>query len=292
MVCPRWVRTAIQPIALGDVIEYLVRSIDVEPGVYEIGGAEVTTYRDMIAAYAEARGLPRRWIVDVPFLTPRLSSYWVDFVTPVDRNVSHALIESLVTEVVVRDGARTREAFGVEPMGVVAAIERALVDQVEQIDRDLLGRQSGLLHGVYAERVIASCAGVDPGAVDADLDRVGGDLGWYGLVTLWRVRRWLGRLIGERWELTRPERVEAGATVDWWTVVERGPGRLVLRSDGWKPGEAWLGYEVLGGDVVQVGALRPRGLLGFCYWNLLGWLHRRVFRAMVRHRVRRAAQRG
>ncbi len=125
MVCPRWVRTAIQPVALVDMVEYLVGSLTVAPGVYEIGGAEVTTYRDMIDAYARARGLRQRFIVDVPYLTPRLSSYWVDFVTPVDKRVSHALIESLVTEVVVREGERTVAAFAVEPLGVEAAIRRA-----------------------------------------------------------------------------------------------------------------------------------------------------------------------
>ena len=103
MVCPRWVRTAIQPIASADMTRYLIAAIDVAPGVYEVGGADVTSYREMIGAYALARGLRRRRIVDVPYLTPRLSSYWLDLVTPVDRRVSHALIESLVTEVVVED---------------------------------------------------------------------------------------------------------------------------------------------------------------------------------------------
>lgn len=292
MVCPRWVRTAIQPIALADVIEYLVRSVAVAPGVYEIGGVEVTTYRDMIAAYAKARGLPHRLIVDVPYLTPRLSSYWVDFVTPVDRNVSHALIESLVTEVVVHDGARTRDAFGLAPMGVVEAIARALDDQADALDHELLARKSGLLDGVYTERVVAGCGTVDPAEIDADLDRIGGDLRWYGLVTLWRVRLLLGRLIGERWHLSRPVRCEADAEVDWWTVVERAPGRLVLRGRGWRPGEAWLGYEVADGQVVQVGALRTKGVLGFLYWKALVPVHRRVFASLARHRVRRGSMVG
>jgi len=292
MVCPRWVRTAIQPIALADMIEYLVRSVGVAPGVYEIGGAEVTTYRDMIAAYAKARGLPRRLIVDIPYLTPRLSSYWVDFVTPVDRNVSHALIESLVTEVVVHHGARTHEAFGIEPMGVVEAIARALDDQADALDHELLDRQSGLLDGVYTERVVAGCGDVDPAALDADLDRIGGDLDWYGLVGLWRIRLLFGRLIGERWELSRPERCEAGAEIDWWTVVERTPGRLVLRGRGWRPGEAWLGYEVADHELVQVGALRTKGVLGFLYWKALVLVHRRVFVSLAHHRMARGAVRG
>jgi len=292
MVCPRWVRTAIQPVALADMLDYLERSVGVDPGVYEIGGAEVTTYRDMIAAYARARGLPRRLIVDVPYLTPRLSSYWVDFVTPVDRNVSHALIESLVTEVVVRDTARTSEAFGIAPMGVVEAITRALDDQADALDHDLLARESGLLDGVYTERVVAACGDLDPAAIDADLDRIGGSLDWYGLVGLWRVRLALGRVIGERWTLSRPDRCEAGAEVDWWTVVERAPGRLALRGREWVPGDAWLGYEVHHDELVQVGALRTRGVLGFLYWKALVPVHRRVFVSLARHRVTRARGAG
>ena len=133
MVCPRWVRTRIQPIALVDLLAYLEQSLTVAPGVYEIGGADVTTYREMIAAYARARGLHRRFILDIPFLTPHLSSYWVDLVTPVDRKVSHALIESLVTEVVVVNGARTQQAFSVVPMSV----ERALISALDAQDSDV-----------------------------------------------------------------------------------------------------------------------------------------------------------
>ena len=288
MVCPRWVRTAIQPIALADVVEYLVRSAAVEPGVYEIGGPEVTTYREMIAAYADARGLPRRLILDVPYLTPRLSSYWVDLVTPVDSRVSHALIESLVTEVVVHHGARTDAAFGIVPMGIVAAIRAALEDQALELDRTLLERRSGLLDGVYAERVVVPVDGADPAVIDADLDRIGGDDDWYGMAPLWKLRRLLGRLMGEHWTLARPAEVVDGADVDWWTVVDRTPGRLILRGRGWAPGEAWLGYAVDGDEVVQVGALRTKGVLGFLYWKVLVPVHLTVFRSLARHRVRRA----
>jgi uncharacterized protein YbjT (DUF2867 family) len=159
MVCPRWVRTAIQPIALADMIRYLIGAIDVEPGVYEVGGADVTSYREMIAAYATARGLRRRRIVDVPYLTPRLSSYWLDLVTPVDRRVSHALIESLVTEVVVEDQERTDSAFGIQPMGLAAALSAALDDQAAELDESLMSRENGLRDGVYTVRVAIPCLG-------------------------------------------------------------------------------------------------------------------------------------
>ena len=126
MVCPRWVRTRIQPLALTDLLEYLEQSLHVDAGIYEVGGADVTTYRELIAAYARVRGLRPRRILDIPWLTPHLSSYWVDLVTPVDRSVSHALIESLVTEVVVTDTESTRRAFSVTPTGIESALTAAL----------------------------------------------------------------------------------------------------------------------------------------------------------------------
>ena len=292
MVCPRWVRTAIQPIALADMIRYLIGAIDVEPGVYEVGGADVTSYREMISAYAEARGLRRRRIVDVPYLTPRLSSYWLDLVTPVDRRVSHALIESLGTEVIVQDNARTDKAFAVEPMGLADALSAALDDQVRELDHDVLGRGSGLRDGVYTVRVVAPLANATPARLDADLGRIGGSYGWYGLTLAWRARALVGRVVGEYWELGSPKEIAQGAAVDWWLVVRRDPGALVLRAVRWLPGEAWLGYACDQEELVQVGSLRPKGIPGFLYWMLLRPVHRRVFRALARHRVKRAMQGG
>jgi uncharacterized protein YbjT (DUF2867 family) len=288
MVCPRWVRTAIQPVALCNMIEYLVASLTVTPDVYEIGGAETTTYRDMIDAYADARGLRRRLIIDIPYLTPRLSSYWVDFVTPVDQRVSHALIESLVTEVVVTDPGRTAAAFKVQPLGLETSIRRALDDQAVALEADLLDRPRGLDEGVYTERMSVDVEETDRAALDADFDRVGGDLNWYGLPWGWRVRIWAGRLMGERWRQHRPRAVVAGERVDWWVIACRAPGELVLRGDEWFPGDGWLGWRVAEGRLVQVGALRPKGVPGFLYWKLLQPIHRKAFEAKTRHRVVRA----
>ncbi|MGA2209410.1 MAG: DUF2867 domain-containing protein [Acidimicrobiales bacterium] len=290
MVCPRWVRTAIQPIASADMVRYLIGAIDVEPGVYEVGGADVTSYREMIAAYATARGLHRRRIVDVPYLTPRLSSYWLDLVTPVDRRVSHALIESLVTEVVVEDRARTDAAFGIEPMGLADALVAALDDQALELDHGLLGRESGLRDGVYTVRVTVGLGDATLTRLDADLGRIGGSYSWYGLTLAWRVRALIGRIVGEYWKLSSLSEIAEGAAVDWWLVVRRDPGALVLRAIHWFPGEAWLGYGCTEEELVQVGSLRPKGVPGFLYWKLLQPLHRRVFRALARHRVTRASE--
>jgi uncharacterized protein YbjT (DUF2867 family) len=289
MVCPRWVRTAIQPIALADMTRYLIGAIDVAPGVYEVGGADVTSYREMIVAYATARGLRRRRIVDVPYLTPRLSSYWLDLVTPVDRRVSHALIESLVTEVVVEDHVRTDAAFNINPMGLGAALSAALDDQALELDHNLLSRDGGLRDGVYTVRVTVPVSGSASTRLDADLGRIGGSYSWYGLTFAWKVRALLGRVAGEHWKLAAPQEIVQGAAVDWWQVARREPGILVLRATHWFPGEAWLGYQCTDHELIQVGSLRPKGIPGFLYWKMLQLVHRQVFRALVRHRVVRSA---
>ena len=289
MVCPRWVHTAIQPIALADMIRYLIGSINVEPGVYEVGGADVTSYRKMIAAYAQARGLRSRRIVDVPYLTPRLSSYWLDLVTPVDRHVSHALIESLVTEVVVQNHAHTDEAFHIVPMGLADSLLAALDDQGLELDHALLTRQTGLSDGIYTVRVVVPLLSATATRVDADFERIGGSYRWYGLSLAWRVRALFGGAAGEYWKLNRPSEIRQGAVVDWWTVVRRDPGNLVLRAIQWFPGESWLGYRCTDDELIQVGSLRPKGIPGFMYWKMLQPVHRLVFQLLARHRVARAA---
>jgi hypothetical protein len=259
--------------------------------VYGIGGSDVTTYRDMISTYAAVRELTRRRIVDVPLLTPRLSSYWVDLVTPVDSRVSHALIDSLATEVVVGDAARTSAAFGVEPIGVRDAIRVALDDDAAAIEAGLLDRAGGLLDGVYTERVELQLEDVSAGDLDGDLDRIGGDFSWYGLRGGWRARIAAGRLVGERWRLRRPASIVPGELVDWWVVARRTPGALVLRGVGWFVGEGWLGFRVDDGELVEVGALRTKGLPGFLYWKLLHPVHHWAFERQARHRLERARSR-
>ncbi|HUZ40742.1 MAG TPA: DUF2867 domain-containing protein [Acidimicrobiales bacterium] len=289
MVCPRWVRTRIQPIALVDLLDYLEQSLFVAPGVYEIGGADVTTYREMISEYARARGLHTRFILDIPWLTPHLSSYWVDLVTPVDRSVSHALIESLVTEVVVVNGARTKQAFSVVPMTVERALVAALDQQDEEVARSLFTRRPGQRDGVYTVAIsLAIPVGLED-SIRRDLKSIGGTLSWYGAAPGWALRLALGRVVGEKLRPKRPEALVPGALVDWWRIDQVDDTQLVLRSEGWFPGDAWLGYCIHEGSLQQVAAFRPRGIPGFIYWTLLGPFHCIVFNQMVRHRIRRTS---
>ncbi len=297
MVCPRWVSTPTQPIALVDLLDYLVESTAVEPGVYEVGCTDATTYRQMMDTYARVRGLRPRLVVKVPVLTPALSAHWVDLVTPVDTAVSHALIQSLANEVTVHTRARTDAAFTVRPCSAAQAIRAALDDQADRMGDTLFDRCQGLADGVYTDRsgvaVHAGDVGRDGEVLGfaQDLDDCGGRLSWYGLPFAWLLRITLGNLFGEDLRLGRPDQVRTGASVDWWTVVHREPEVLVLRSRGWFCGEAWLGFRVSPSHppvIEQVGSLRTKGVPGMAYWWLLWPIHQVAFRAMVRHRRARS----
>jgi len=274
----------------------------VEPDIYEIGCTDATTYRQMMDTYARVRGLRRRLVVKVPVLTPALSAHWVDFVTPVDATVSHALIESLTNEVTVRTRDRTDAAFAVRPLTVESAIRVALDTQADWITASLFGRRHGLEEGVYTDRSRAVLRPADVGADGRvtgfadDLDDIGGKLSWYGLPLAWLLRITLGHWFGEDLRLGRPEEMTTGSRVDWWTVVVREDEALVLRSYEWFCGEAWLGFRVAPDGppaIEQVGSLRTKGVLGMAYWWALWPVHQVAFRAMVQHRrarVRRGAR--
>jgi hypothetical protein len=195
------------------------------------------------------------------------------------------LIESLVTEVVVVDPEPARRAFSITPMGVERALAAALDDQNEEVTRSLFARHNGLVDGVYS---VVVDVGIPPGTEDVvvrDLETIGGRISWYGAAPGWIARLFLGRLVGERLRRHRPEAVVPGARVDWWRIVRVGSGELVLRSVGWFPGDAWLGYLARQGVLRQVAAFRPRGIPGFLYWKLLKPVHRVAFDRMARHRL-------
>ena len=196
-----------------------------------------------------------------------------------------------MTEVTVRDPNKTKDAFAIIPMPIAQAIREALDNQLITAEATVMDRESGLLDGIYTERIEIPIDEALESQLDDDFDRIGGDLDWYGLDSAWRIRMWIGRLFGERWRLRRPEAVEPGAAVDWWRVVERSPNELVLRAEGWFFGEGWLGWRVRNGVLVQVGILRPKGVVGFLYWKILQPVHRKVFRLQAEHRLVRARRR-
>ena len=303
MVTPRWVATRCQPIAINDVLRYLTLAVSdpsLAPGTYEIGGADVVTYAEMMVAYAEAAGLPRRRLVMVPLLTPRLSSHWVGLVTPVPASLARELVESLVNEVVVTD-RRAAEAFAVAPMGLRDAIDRSLAATrsgavpTTFADADLrwfapLPTDPAWSGGTELADTRTATTTAPPGAVFAALERVGGERGWYSSQLLWELRGLLDQLAGGpglRRGRRDPEVLRVGDPVDFWRVEEAvDRRRLRLHAEMRLPGDAWLTWDLEdehgGTTVTQTASYRPRGLLGRLYWLGVAPFHRFVFPGMLR----------
>ena len=300
MVAPRWVTTRCQPIAIADVVAYLARAVvarDAPPGVYEIGGADVVSYAQMMDEYARAAGLPKRWIISVPVLTPSLSSRWIGLVTPLPVPLARELVESLVNEVVV-DDSRAAKTFGVEPMGLAEAIGRALA-AVERATVPTTWSGADLTHfaplatdpawagGTSLTDVRHATTGVTPQAVYDTITAIGGERGWYSGDVLWKIRGLLDKLVGgPGLRKGRRPTIGVGDTIDFWRVEELDPGRRVrLRAEMVLPGQAWLTWDLApaaeGTHVTQSATFRPRGLWGRAYWLAVAPFHRFVFPGML-----------
>jgi uncharacterized protein YbjT (DUF2867 family) len=307
MVTPRWTRALAQPIAIEDVLAYLVAALDVPlegDGVYEIGGADRVSYADLMQEYARQRGL-RRWIVPVPVLSPGLSSLWLGLVTPLYARVGRKLIESVRNDTVVTD-ERALRAFPVRPRGVAEAIARALVHEDRELAEtrwsDALSAPGELqsFGGVtFGSRVLDSrtervpCA---PHDAMAPIRRIGGDAGWYAGDWLWRLRGFVDLLaggVGMRRGRRDPEHLRVGDPLDFWRVEAYEPDRLLrLQAEMRLPGRAWLQFEIepdgAGSIVRQTAIFDPVGLFGLVYWYALYPFHRVIFAGMLREIARRA----
>jgi uncharacterized protein YbjT (DUF2867 family) len=310
MTTPRWVHTPAQPIAIEDVIEYLLLGLEVPitgSTVFEIGGRDVVSYLDLMREYARQRGL-RRLIVPVPVLTPWLSSLWLGLVTPLYARVGRALIEGVRNPTMVRDDA-AQSAFALRPRGMRGAVERALrnEDQDFAVTRwsdavSSLPREPRYGGATVGSRLVDSHAvhvPLPPRLAFATVRRAGGTTGWYFANWLWRLRGWMDLAAGGagmRRGRRDPEHVRPGDPVDWWRVEAFEPDRLLrLRAEMRLPGRAWLQFEVdadgRGGSTLRQTALfEPRGVLGRAYWYALYPVHFVVFTGMLRA-MRRAALR-
>lgn len=302
MITPRWVRSVAQPIAIEDVLAYLVEAIDLElegNAVFEIGGADQVSYEQLMREYARQAGL-RRLIVPVPLLTPHLSSLWLGLITPVYARVGRNLIESLPHETVVLDAAAL-QAFQIRPRGHREAIARALAHEncefAETRWSDALsstGPEAERYGGVrFGKRLVDSRSirvPVSPAHAFGPIRRIGGATGWYFGDALWRLRGFLDLLVGGvglRRGRRDPEHLSTGATVDFWRVEAFESNRLLrLRAEMKLPGRAWLQFEVdgdsSGSTIRQTAIFDPVGLAGAAYWYGLFPLHSLVFARMLR----------
>jgi uncharacterized protein YbjT (DUF2867 family) len=311
MICPKWVDVQSQPIAVEDLLSYLLAALDWdgrESRIFEIGGPEQVSYGDIMREYARQRGL-RRWFISVPVLTPRLSSLWLGLVTPVYARVGRKLVDSLRNPTVVKDPAAMHQ-FPVNPRGLRAAIRRALSNEDHEVAEtrwsDALSSSRGVQSwgGVrFGNRIVdtrAVSVSVPAEQAFAPIRRIGGRQGWYYTDFLWTIRAWIDLLcggIGKRRARRDPEHLRVGDVLDWWRVEEYEPNRrLRLGAEMKVPGRAWLEFEVTpnekGATIRQTAIFDPVGLFGLAYWYLLYPLHAVIFRGMLSQIAERAEQEG
>jgi uncharacterized protein YbjT (DUF2867 family) len=304
LICPRWVYTKIQPISIGLVLQYLVKTLTTPKSageIVEIGGTDVLRYGDMMLDYAKVRGL-RRIMIPVPVQTPAMSAYWVHLVTPISHNIARPLIEGLKNEVIVRDDKAKRLFPDIQLYDYATAVENALKElnagQVESTWSDSLissmGNRDAMLlveeKGMTIERRKTE--------VDAPADvvyrtvaRIGGVNGWLVYNRLWWLRAVFDRLVGGvgfRRIRRHPDDLRAGDVLDFWRVEAIKPNRLVrLRAEMKLPGQAWLQFQIEPQEngktlLTQTAYYAPKGFAGMLYWWSLLPFHGAIFGGMIR----------
>ena len=307
LICPRWVQTPTQPIAIRNVLQYLAAALaqpDSAGEIIEIGGADVLTYAEMFEIYAAVRGL-KRWIINVPFLTPRLSSHWVGLVTPLSNTIARPLIEGLDNEVVVEDPSHANTLFpDIEPMSFEASVRLALRrtetgtiptvwnSAVSSAPNEPSGTRLDFSEGLYREERSVDVTAPPALAFDT-IERLGGSTGWLYGDTLWRLRGWVDQLLGGvgfRQGRRDPETLRVGDTVDFWRVEAREDGRLLrLRAEMRLPGRVWLQYRITPESedpprtrITQTLFFEPKGLSGTLYGTIARLLHGALFAGQLR----------
>jgi len=305
MIAPRWVLNEVQPIAVRDVLSYLIAALEAGPsGVVEIG-TDRLTYKQMMRIYAEVRGL-RRWIATVPALLPaRIGACWMGLITPIPRALAVPLVEGM-RQPLVADSRRARQRFpSVVPISYRKAVKLAIARiQDQAVETRWSGASTnaptcerhdarGLIREVRSLHVET-----DPAAVFQVFSSLGGEQGWLTWNWAWRLRGWIDRVVGGP-GLARgrrdPVELLPGEAVDFWRVeIVRPPNLLRLRGEVKLPGCAWLQWEATeergGTRLTQTAAFAPRGLAGALYWYLLYPFHRYIFTDMIEAIGRRAIQ--
>ena len=302
MIAPRWLETRCQPIAIRNVVEFLsgvIMKKETFNNSFDIGGPDVLTYKEMLVRFAKIRGL-KRYIGIVPIMTPKLSSYWLYFVTSVSYSLAKHLVNSMKVDVVCRDQALAT-MLGITPIGYDSAIELAF-DRIEQHQvlsswKDALSGHNleiGLSH--FIEVPVYGCyRDIKKRKVRNTTDSVekiwsiGGENGWYYADLLWNIRGFLDRLVGGvgiRRGRTSPGEIAAGDALDFWRVIyaNKAEKRLLLFAEMKLPGEAWLEFKIdQTGVLSQIATFRPSGIWGRFYWYAMLPFHVLIFNGMIRN---------
>ena len=319
MVTPRWVQSRIQPIAIRDVLRYLVGCAELPADVhrcFDIGGPDVMTYEQMMQRFAAVAGLPRRRIVPVPFFSPGLSSHWVGVITPVPASLGRNLVESLKNTVVCSEHDIARWIPD-PPEGLLGFEDAARLALQRVKNHDVATRwSSASVPGAPSDPLPTDpdwaggslyldertrTTDASPEALWRVVEGIGGDAGWYSFPLAWEVRGWMDRFVGGvglRRGRRDPADLQLGDTVDWWRVEELDEGTLLrLRAEMRVPGLAWLEFHVEQDEesgrtrLRQRATFHPFGLLGQLYWWGVAPFHGVVFGGMLRN-ICRAAEAG
>ncbi|SHF77952.1 Uncharacterized conserved protein YbjT, contains NAD(P)-binding and DUF2867 domains [Flavobacterium segetis] len=299
MIAPKWLNTRCQPIAIPDVLEFLSKAL-FNPLTYnqsfDIGGPDILTYKQMLLGFAQAKNLKRR-IYTVPIMTPKLSSYWLYFVTSTSYRLASALVSSMKVEVVCND-TRINELLGVIPMTYKQALSRALIkvdeDKVASSWKDSL--VSGRFTSSMSEylKVPKKDCFIDRRKMEI-IDRdftinriwsIGGDTGWYYGDWLWNLRGFIDKLyggVGSRRGRTNRHDIHSGDALDFWRVLyaNKVEGKLILFAEMKLPGEAWLEFKIINNTLYQAATFKPRGIWGKLYWYSVLPFHGFIFQGML-----------
>ena len=309
-VCPRWFYSMAQPVAIRDVLAYLISALEKPASqgrMIEIGGATRLRYADMLCGYAHERGL-KRLLIRTPVYAPRLSAYWVHMVTPIQWNVILPLIEGLNAEIIVRDDLARRLFPQIQPLDFQTALQLALGrvqnDTVETSWSDALVTSQGDVRPVKLTTIEGMIVEQRNLLVDLSADVIfqaytglGGDRGWLYLNWTWEVRGWIDKLVGGvglRRGRRHPDEIWVGESLDFWRVEAIEPGRLIrLRAEMKVPGKAWLEFQSLPQPdgmtlLTQTAYFAPLGILGLLYWYILYPIHSFIFSGMIRKVAERA----
>ena len=298
MVAPKWLLTRSQPIAISDVIKILNKTLDNSKTFnknFDIGGPEIISYKDILIRYSNLRGLQRQIFI-VPVMTPKLSSYWLYFVTSTAYNLAVSLVESMKVEVVCRDSSlenilslktisyekSLQNAFKkIEANEIISSWKDALISDHFNVSDFINVPKFGCVSDTRKEKFDNR-----QGCVNR-IWKIGGDNGWYYANWLWRFRGFLDKLIGGvglRRGRTNKTKLISGDALDCWRVLysNKEEGKLLLFAEMKLPGEAWLEFKIIDDELIQTATFRPKGLLGRLYWYSVVPLHAIIFNGMIK----------
>jgi hypothetical protein len=301
MITPKWVRTECQPIAIRNIIDYLVGVIENDScrgKDYDVGGPEQLSYGDMLEKYAKIRGL-KRWIIPVQFFSSRLSSHWLQIFTATNFCLAKNLIDSLSMKTVCHDDRITR-AIPQKLLTYDEAIERAFSKIAQNLvpstwydsltsgslSHEQIANVNVPEHGVFRDQRTGEISVQKAECIDA-IWSLGGKCGWPSMQWAWQVRGLWDKIVGGagmRRGRRHPTELSHGDALDFWRVIlaDRERGRLILYAEMKLPGEAWLDYEIKGNTLHQTATFRPKGLFGRLYWYTVCPMHLIIFPQMLK----------